>query len=71
MRYRILSTVFCFIALAGLVFAPSVFAAPPAKILIGEPATISGKHAKAGEQSVNGVEAVSYTHLTLPTTPYV
>jgi len=58
MRNRMFSTVFCFIALAAFAFAPSVLAAPPAKILIGEPATISGKHAKAGEQSVNGVEAI-------------
>jgi len=60
MKNRILATVFCLAALIGFVFAPSVFAAPdvPAKILIGEPATISGKHAKAGEQSVGGVEAI-------------
>jgi branched-chain amino acid transport system substrate-binding protein len=50
--------VFCFVALAGLVFAPPGIAAPPAQILIGEPATISGAHAKAGEQSTNGVEAI-------------
>ncbi|HSL98996.1 MAG TPA: amino acid ABC transporter substrate-binding protein [Candidatus Limnocylindria bacterium] len=60
MKNRILATVFCLAALIGFVFAPSVFAAPdvPAKILIGEPATISGKHAKAGGQSVGGVEAI-------------
>ena len=60
MNNRIFATVFCLAALVGFVFAPSVFAAPdvPAKILIGEPATISGKHAKAGEQSVGGVEAI-------------
>jgi branched-chain amino acid transport system substrate-binding protein len=50
--------VFCFVALAGLVFTPPGIAAPPAQILIGEPATISGAHAKAGEQSTNGVEAI-------------
>ena len=27
--------------------------------------------AEAGEAEVDGVVAVSYTHLTLPTTPYV
>jgi branched-chain amino acid transport system substrate-binding protein len=70
MKNRIFTTVFCLAALVGFVFASSVFmaqpasaaspafAAPPAQILIGEPATISGKHAKAGEQSVNGVEAI-------------
>ena len=58
MRNRIFVTVFCLAALVGFVFPPSTFAAPPAKILIGEPATISGKHAKAGEQSTNGVAAI-------------
>ena len=58
MRNQIFATVFCLAALVGFVFPPSTFAAPPAKILIGEPATISGKHAKAGEQSTNGVAAI-------------
>jgi branched-chain amino acid transport system substrate-binding protein len=58
MKNRIFATVFCLAALVGFVFPPSTFAAPPAQILIGEAATISGKHAKAGEQSVNGVEAI-------------
>lgn len=50
--------VFCFVALSALLFATSAPADVPAQILIGEPATITGAHAKAGEQSVNGVEAV-------------
>jgi branched-chain amino acid transport system substrate-binding protein len=58
MKTRIFSRVFCFIALAAFVFTTSALADVPAKILIGEPATISGKHAKAGEQSVGGVEAI-------------
>ena len=58
MKKRLLTTICCIVALAGLVFAPSVFAETPAKILIGEPATISGAHAKAGEQSTGGVEAI-------------
>ena len=58
MRNRMFSTVFCFIAFAGLALAPSVLAAPPAKILIGEPATLSGKYAKAGEQASGGIEAI-------------
>ena len=58
MKKRIFTTLFCLAALVGFVFPPSTFAAPPAQILIGEAATISGKHAKAGEQSVNGVEAI-------------
>jgi branched-chain amino acid transport system substrate-binding protein len=58
MKNRIFGTLFCLAALVGFVFPPSTFAAPPAQILIGEAATITGKHAKAGEQSVNGVEAI-------------
>jgi ABC-type branched-subunit amino acid transport system substrate-binding protein len=60
MRNRFVIIVLSFVALAGLVFTPSVFAEKdiPAQILIGEPATISGTHAKAGEQSVGGVEAI-------------
>ncbi len=50
--------VFCFVALSALLFATSVPADVPAQILIGEPATITGAHAKAGEQSVHGVEAI-------------
>ena len=58
MKSRIFTTVLCLAALVGFVFAPSVSADVPAKILIGEPATLSGKHAKAGEQSTGGVEAI-------------
>jgi ABC-type branched-subunit amino acid transport system substrate-binding protein len=58
MKNRMISTVFCFVALAGFAFSPSVLAAPPAKILIGEPATLSGKYAKAGEQAAGGIEAI-------------
>ncbi len=58
MKRRIFTTVVCLAALVGLVFAPSVFAEVPGKIRIGEPATLSGKHAKAGEQSTNGVQAI-------------
>lgn len=48
----------CLLALSGFVFAIPVHAQVPEKILIGEPATMSGAHAKAGEQSVGGVEAI-------------
>lgn len=58
MKSRKCIAMFCFVALAGLLFATSAPAGVPDKILIGEPATISGKHAKAGEQSVGGVEAI-------------
>ena len=59
MRNRKFSTVFCFIALAGLAFAPSVLAEHHGepKILIGHPAALSGKYAKAGEQAVGGIMA--------------
>ena len=60
MRNRFVTIASCFFALAGLLVVPSVFAAPdpPAQILIGEPATLSGAHAKAGEQSTGGIEAI-------------
>lgn len=35
----------------------SAFAAQPEKIVIGHPACLSGKYAKAGEQAVGGIEA--------------
>ena len=50
--------VFWSVALAGILLATPVSADVPAQILIGEPATISGAHAKAGEQSTGGVEAI-------------
>ncbi|MGA6994431.1 MAG: amino acid ABC transporter substrate-binding protein [Candidatus Deferrimicrobiaceae bacterium] len=58
MKNRIFMTMIGLAALVGFVIAPSAFAETPAKILIGEPATLSGKHAKAGEQSTGGVEAI-------------
>jgi branched-chain amino acid transport system substrate-binding protein len=51
-------TVFYVIALVGFLCATSVLAEVPDQILIGEPATLSGAHAKAGEQSTGGVEAI-------------
>lgn len=58
MKYPRFIAVFCFAVLAGLLFATSVPAEVPEKILIGEPATLSGAHAKAGEQSTGGIEAI-------------
>lgn len=58
MKTRTFGTLFCFIALAGFVMAPSVLAAVPAKIRIGHPATITGKYSKAGEQAVGGITAI-------------
>ncbi len=49
---------FCFIVLAGLLFATPVLADLPDKILIGEPATLSGKYAKAGEQAAGGIQGI-------------
>lgn len=48
----------CLVALAGFIFVTPVSAIVPSQILIGEPATITGTHAKAGEQSINGVQAI-------------
>jgi ABC-type branched-subunit amino acid transport system substrate-binding protein len=58
MMKRLLIASSCIVALAGFLCSTSVPAEVPDKILIGEPATISGAHAKAGEQSTNGVEAI-------------
>jgi len=58
MNRHIFRTVLCIVALAGFLLAVPVSAEVPAKILIGEPATLSGKHAKAGEQSTGGVDAI-------------
>ena len=45
----------------------------PIKLLIDEPTKVRGVYAKyhAAEVSKATYTAVSYTHLTLPTTPYV
>ena len=37
-----------------LLFAPDAFTAPK-KIVIGHPACLSGKYAKAGEQALGGI----------------
>jgi branched-chain amino acid transport system substrate-binding protein len=58
MKKRLLIALPCIVALAGLLCSTSILAEVPEKILIGEPATISGAHAKAGEQSTGGVEAI-------------
>ena len=58
MGRRFLRSVLCVLAFSGFVLASSSRADVPGKILVGEPATISGAHAKAGEQSVGGVEAI-------------
>ncbi len=55
-RFPLKSLVF----LVGCVFlfcGISAYAAPPEKIVIGHPACLSGKYAKAGEQAVGGIEA--------------
>ena len=40
-----------------LLFAPDAFAAPK-KIVIGHPACLSGKYAKAGEQALGGIQGI-------------
>jgi len=48
--------VLIFMTIFGLLFAANAFAAP-AKIVIGHPACLSGKYAKAGEQAIGGIKA--------------
>ncbi|MCF8028305.1 MAG: amino acid ABC transporter substrate-binding protein [Desulfobacteraceae bacterium] len=49
---------FVFLIVCLFFFLPaSAFAAPPDEIVIGHPACLSGKYAKAGEQAVGGIEA--------------
>jgi branched-chain amino acid transport system substrate-binding protein len=56
MKRRILTTAIVFVAIFGFLFAPHVMAA--SKIVIGHPACLSGKYAKAGEQAIGGIKAV-------------
>ena len=41
------------------------------EIMLGMHTDISGPVSSFGKYSVEGAKTVSYTHLTLPTTPYV
>jgi branched-chain amino acid transport system substrate-binding protein len=46
-----------FVTAFGLLLATSAFAAPADKLVVGHPACLSGKYAKAGEQAIGGIKA--------------
>ena len=46
----------CVVSILSFIFSTSILAAPK-RIVIGHPACLSGKYAKAGEQAVGGIEA--------------
>ena len=62
-----LSKLFAALVMAGV--ASHSFAADTIKIGIAGPKT--GAVAQYGDMQFSGAKTVSYTHLTLPTTPYV
>lgn len=55
MKRRYLIVVISFTAISGLLFVTNTQAA--SKIIIGHPACLSGKYAKAGEQAIGGIKA--------------
>ena len=56
MKRNYLKLVIIFIAIFGLFVSTNAFAAPK-KLVIGHPACLSGKYAKAGEQAIGGIKA--------------
>jgi branched-chain amino acid transport system substrate-binding protein len=56
MKNRYFVAFICLVASLTLVFAADSMAAPK-KIVIGHPACLSGKYAKAGEQALGGIKA--------------
>jgi branched-chain amino acid transport system substrate-binding protein len=56
MKRRHFAAVISFVTIMGLLFAAQALAA--SKVVIGHPACLSGKYAKAGEQAIGGVKAV-------------
>ncbi|MBW1714202.1 MAG: amino acid ABC transporter substrate-binding protein [Deltaproteobacteria bacterium] len=56
MKRNYLKTAMIFFACFGFLLATNALAAPK-KIVIGHPACLSGKYAKAGEQAIGGVKA--------------
>ena len=56
MKNRYFVVFICLVASLTLVFAADAMAAPK-KIVIGHPACLSGKYAKAGEQALGGIRA--------------
>ena len=55
MKGRLLVSVFLILGLIG--WGGMVYAGAPAKVIIGHPACLSGKFAKAGEQALGGIKA--------------
>ena len=55
MKRKSLITVISFVAILGFLFTTNTLAA--SKVVIGHPACLSGKYAKAGEQAVGGIKA--------------
>jgi len=56
MKRNYFKTVIIFIAIVGLFISAHALAAPK-KLVIGHPACLSGKYAKAGEQAMGGIKA--------------
>jgi len=57
MKNRYFVGFICLVASLTLVFAADAMAAPK-KIVIGHPACLSGKYAKAGEQALGGIKGI-------------
>ena len=55
MKGRLVVSVFLILGLIG--WGGMVYAGAPAKVIIGHPACLSGKYAKAGEQALGGIKA--------------
>jgi len=57
MKKSYLAIMVALVVSLGLIAAPGVQAKSVSKVVIGHPAALSGKYAKAGEQAVGGVQA--------------
>ncbi|MGD8373015.1 MAG: hypothetical protein PVI19_15810, partial [Syntrophobacterales bacterium] len=57
MKNRYVVGVMSLVAALTLLFAVDAQAAPK-KVVIGHPACLSGKYAKAGEQALGGIKAI-------------
>ncbi len=57
MKRGYLTVVMVFLTSFGLLLAANGFAAQTDKLVIGHPACLSGKYAKAGEQAIGGIKA--------------
>jgi branched-chain amino acid transport system substrate-binding protein len=57
MKKGYFAVVVCFVAVFGFFLSTGSLFAAPKKVVIGHPACLSGKYAKAGEQAVGGIKA--------------